>query len=294
MCLVVTQNDTQFVFLSETLKHYTYLREPPLCLTRTDKFLLIQVFQQFQYFLQRHLLRLLFLWAFLSFLSTIARFVISIVHIGNASYLVAVNNIIATDVITCFLRCIMIYLAEHLPEVKECLFCIFGGYVVYILQRHKSRGILTYYVAQHLCLILRLNIVGISGFQPKFFVLLAYGSFPCHADIYPVAYAALHIENEVGIILLLNIFIKPLDVWLAGCHILVVAGNKLRLFLRVELRDDHVTILLESQVNVLGIDIPPRAVYHMTFSLVLAGAVHAADGLYGINVFYLLVKEERV
>ena len=188
----------------------------------------------------------------------------------------------------------MIYLAEHLPEVKECLFCIFGGYVVYILQRHKGRGILTYYVAQHLCRILRLNIVGISRFQPKFFVLLAYGSFPCHADIYPVAYAALHIENEVGIILLLNIFIKPLDVWLAGCHILVVAGNKLRLFLRVKLRDDHVTILLESQVNVLGIDIPPRAIYHMTFSLVLAGAVHAADGLYGIDVFYLLVEEERV
>lgn len=64
--LVVTQNDTQFVFLSETLKHHTYLREPSLCLTCTDYFLLIQAFQQFQNFLQQHLFRLLFRWSFRS------------------------------------------------------------------------------------------------------------------------------------------------------------------------------------------------------------------------------------
>ncbi len=122
----------------------------------------------------------------------------------------------------------------------------------------------------------------------------AYGGLSVETAFYPAPYAVLHVECEVGVVFLQCVCLEPLQIGFARRHLPVVAADELCLSLGIEVGNCHVAVFPERRRDVRRVHVLPGAVYDVALLLVLACAVHTADGLYGVDVLYLLVEEEGV
>ena len=137
-------------------------------------------------------------------------------------------------------------------------------------------------------------IAFIAFFPSEFTVASDSFQFIVEALLNPFAHITLHRDDEAGDFLLFLKTDKPLSINHRLAELLILLGNVPGLLLGIEVRRHHVAILLKCCLDILDIDIVPRAIHNMALVLAFARSVHAADGLDGADVAYLLVKKQRV
>ena len=136
------------------------------------------------------------------------------------------------------------------------------------------------------------NEACVSGFQVMLFVMLPGCLFFRATLDNPLSDPIFHLKSEDCVILFLLIADEPLQVRFTCAEFLVLTCDFLRLFLRIEVRNDHVTVLAEGLVDVLYIYIMPGAVNNMTLFFVFAKlSVDKADSLDSIDIADFLVQE---